>query len=229
MTLFDLIDIYQFGYISTTFRTDIDKKLCGCCSMVEEMNKILKAYNSNTAIGDVIRECVCNRHGHQYCISGSAMNKAVDALLRSNVLLANIQQCKPFIHNNKFAKGFADFEELYDFVYSVIGDINGIGPLTTYDTAKRIGHLLSPAIYPKQYVYLAAGAKEGAEALLGTKSLKFREPIQLFTPHFGTLGSIFIEDILCIFKDTIKNMNSANNNGIVSPTFAKTNLTLKKI
>ena len=48
MTLFDLIDIYQFGYISTTFRTDINKKLCGCCSMVEEMNKASVLY---------IREC----------------------------------------------------------------------------------------------------------------------------------------------------------------------------
>ena len=39
MTTFDLIDIYQFHYISTTHSSDLKK--CGCCSMVEEIEKII--------------------------------------------------------------------------------------------------------------------------------------------------------------------------------------------
>ncbi|MBO5703483.1 MAG: hypothetical protein J6R91_02765 [Bacteroidaceae bacterium] len=201
MILDDLINDYLFNYVSTMHRTDINKKMCGCCSMVEEMNQILKDYKSKTkTINEILWDCVCVRHGHQYCISNDAVNAAVAALLESEVMLANLHQYKPFVSGKQFVKGFVDFEELYDFVCSVIGKINGIGPLTVYDTAKRIGHLLTPAIYPKQYVYLAAGALEGAKMLLGDKKLKFREPIKRFEPYFGTLGSLYIEDILCIYK-----------------------------
>ena len=49
-------------------------------------------------------------------------------------------------------------------------------------------------------MYLAAGAKNGAEALLGKKGLRFREPTKLFEPSFGSLPSIFIEDMLCIYE-----------------------------
>lgn len=220
MTTFDLIDIYQFGYVSTAFRTDIDSSLCGCCSMVEEMNKIKKEFINSTAIEEVLKQCICNRHGHQYCIANDAVDKAVRALMESRVVLSDLTT-KQFIAGRKFATVFCDFEELYDFVCTVIGPIKGIGPLTIYDTAKRIGHLMSPAIYPKQYVYLAAGAREGAEGLLGTKKLKFREPIQVFTPYFGTFPSIFVEDMLCIFKDSFKRVNSKGGiQGVKPPTFA---------
>lgn len=199
MTMKDLIDVYMFDYISTSQCVGLNQ--CGCCSMVEEMNAIRSAYIAgNRPIEDIIRSCVCNRHGHQYCISGAAVDEAVKRLVVSEVILSDLHR-KPFIEHGKFVKGFCDFEELYDFVRSVIGEITGIGPLTIYDTAKRIGHLLQPAIYPKQYVYLAAGAMDGAKKLLGAKSLEFREPTHLFTPYFGTLSSIFIEDMLCIFKD----------------------------
>ena len=197
MTTFDLIDHYQFEYISTLHRGNIDIN-CGCCSMVEEMNAIKILYGKDP-IRDVIWKCVCNRHGHQYRILNTAVESAVNALMDSMFVRADMK-AKPFINGNKISEVFKDFEELYDFISLVMSGIHGIGPLTVYDTAKRIGHLFDSPIYPKQYVYLAAGAKNGAEALLGKKGLRFREPIQLFEPSFGSFPSIFIEDMLCIYE-----------------------------
>jgi len=197
MTTFDLIDHYQFEYISTLHHGNIDIN-CGCCSMVEEMNAIKILYGKDP-IRDVIWKCVCNRHGHQYCIPITAVEDAVKALLDSMFVRADMK-AKPFINGNKISEVFKDFEELYDFISLVMSGIHGIGPLTVYDTAKRIGHLFDSPIYPKQYVYLAAGAKNGAEALLGKKGLRFREPIKLFEPSFGSFPSIFIEDMLCIYE-----------------------------
>lgn len=195
MTTLDLIDIYQFDYISTLHRVNL--KNCGCSSMVEEMNEIRLLYNNpTTPINDVLKKCVCNRNGHQYCIPEISVNEAADALLNSAL-----------ISNGKIVNAFNDFEDLYAFITSTIGNISGIGELTIYDVTKRIGHIIETPIYPKMYVYLSAGAKEGAEILLKKKGLRFREPINLFTPYFGTLPSIFIEDMLCIFKSSFTSLS----------------------
>lgn len=199
MTTFDLIDNYMFHYISTKHLGFNPKK--HCCSLVEEMNEIKNDYLNGKPMRDVIERCVCDRHGHQYCITTAAVAKAVDALMDSSLVVAvGSISTEPFLDGRSFAK-FSDFEELYDFVKQTIGKINGIGPLTVYDTTKRIGYLFDVPILPKQYVYLAAGALAGAKALLSKNRLKFREPISLFAPFLGTLGSIFIEDMLCIFKN----------------------------
>lgn len=208
MTTFDLIDCYLFDYVSTRHLMQAGKNSCGCESMVEEMNEIRNMYSSKP-IQDVLRNCVCWRHGHQYCLKATAIIEAVDALMKSIITSTG----QPFIIKNKINDNFSDFEELYDFIRSIIGNINGIGLLTVYDTAKRIGHLFETPIYPKQYVYLAAGAADGAINLLKVSSLKFREPIDLFKPYFGTLPSIFIEDILCIFK---KELLTVSNQTLVS-------------
>lgn len=194
---FDLIHEYLFENVSTAHRTDLGQQ-CGCCSMIEEMNRIRASFRNGAPFTDVIRQCVCNRRGHQYCVPEEAVNKAV------NQLVGSLQ----VTNGNSISNTFADFEELYDWVYAQIGHISGIGQLTVYDTARRLGHLLTPPVYPEQYVYLAAGAKEGAEDLLKQKDLKFRERVQRFTPYFGTLPSIFIEDILCIYKNRVGNLTS---------------------
>lgn len=205
MTTFDLIDVYQFDYISTTHRSS--EQNCGCCSMVEEMNQIRELYRNNGLIDDVLRKCVCNRHGHQYCIPEDAVDEAVKKLKQSIIITSSSQEVS-FVIGEKINNVFVDFEELYDFIHSVIGNISGIGQLTIYDTARRIGHLLDTPIYPKMYVYLAAGAKEAAESLFKTKPLKFREPIDKFTPFFGTFPSVFIEDLLCVYKSQIIKLSS---------------------
>lgn len=207
MTTFDLVDCYLFDYVSTRHLTMPTGSGCGCISMVEEMNEIRNMYYSNQPIQDVLRECVCRRHGHQYCIPNKAVDAVVEVLLKSTIPSTG----NPFIDGGKIYDKFCDFEELYDYVRSVIGRIKGIGQLTIYDTAKRIGHLFDTPIYPKMYVYLAAGAKKGAENLiLPMFPLKYREPIDLFKPYFGTLSSIFIEDMLCVFENELKTVSLTN-------------------
>ena len=161
-----------------------------------------KTYLSNKPIEKVLRECVCSRKGHQYCISDQAVNEAVDRLKKGECLLSGRKKC-PLINNGRIFDQFNDFEELYGIINQIIGDINGIGALTVYDTAKRIGHILETPIYPRQYVYLFAGAADGARGLFPNKTLGFREPTSLFTPYFGTLPSIFIEDILCVWANQL--------------------------
>ena len=205
MTPLDLVDLYLFDYISTAHRKEL-KKECGCCSMVEEMNIIRVDYlTPGYDIEEVITKCVCNRHGHQYCIPREAVEKAVEELVKSKTYSGS-----PFVNKGKFVAKFIDFEELYEFIKSIIGGISGIGLLTIYDTARRIGHLFDTPIYPKEYVYLAAGAKDGAALLLNRdkSSIKDRESRELFSPFFGTLPSAFVEDLLCIFKGAMKNLDS---------------------
>lgn len=190
--------------------------------MVEEMNDILVAYINNVSIKKVLERCVCDRHGHQYCIPSVAVSDAVNALSKCKFVKDNLKEVSLINRKGKICNVFNDFEELYDFIRSVIGTISGIGPLTVYDTARRLGHLFDTPIYPQMYVYLAAGAKEGAKSLLGPKELKFRESIDLFRPYFGTFPSIFIEDMLCIFKDVL-------NKGIGKATYQSVNRCSKKV
>lgn len=194
MTTFDLINYYQFNLISSKYQ----KHPSGICTMVEEMNSIREKYRNGDPIDDVLIECVKQRHQNR--IPNDVVKDAKDALKKSVFVDAQLKS-KPLIVGNRLSESFTDFEELYDFVRSSIGNITGIGPLTVYDTAKRIGHLFDTPIYPKPYVYLSAGALDGAKVLLGRNDLKFRELTTLFEPYFGTFPSIFIEDILCIFKD----------------------------
>ena len=195
----NLINEYLFDYVSTKHRSH--ESDCGCNSMVEEMNEIRSMYTSGKySIDKILTRCVCDRNGHQYCTSNTAINEAVTKFKNSTVIQSDLKEV-PFFYGDKVIANFKDFEELYDFTKSVIGNINGIGPLTIYDTARRIGHLLDSPIYPKMYVYLSAGAEEGAKILLNTTHVDFRESIDLFRPIFGTLGSIYIEDMLCIFKN----------------------------
>ena len=194
MTTFDLVDIYLFNCISTKYRNNIITH-CGCNSMVEEMNEIRNMLNNST-IGDTLKACICNRHGHQYCICNDAVINALNILLND---INKNQNSKLFQANKQLIGMFCDFEELYLYVKNLIGGVYGIGPLTVYDTAKRLGHIIEHPIYPKDYVYLHAGAAKGAKSLLKTSKINNMEPIGKFIPYFGTLPSVFIEDLLCVF------------------------------
>ena len=80
----------------------------------------------------------------------------------------------------------------------------GIGELTIYDTALRIG--ISKNIKPNE-VYLHAGTKKGAQILLKsrirTDSLTISELPTSF--HALSVSCVHAEEILCIYKDALKN------------------------
>ena len=87
-----------------------------------------------------------------------------------------------------------NFDALHRIIAERIGRIPGIGTLTVYDIAHRIGAFCR--IYP-ELVYLHAGTRKGA-AFGGIKGDAF-DPGILPKPFFR-LQSYEIEDCLCLYK-----------------------------
>lgn len=121
---------------------------------------------------------------HQYRVKNEALEGSRMVLLQS---IGRIQVCE-------------SFHQLFLLVESLIGPINGIGPLTIYDTAFRIGIKLG--LFP-EYIYLHAGTKEGARNLGLYTNEPYLEICQV--PNtFQKLKSSEIENIFCIYKDRFK-------------------------
>jgi len=88
------------------------------------------------------------------------------------------------------------FEELHELVAREIGTIVGIGALTVYDVATRIGAFLE--LEPER-VYLHAGTAAGAKALgLDHRRVSF-DPAEL-PKEFRRLRPYEIEDCLCLYR-----------------------------
>jgi hypothetical protein len=93
----------------------------------------------------------------------------------------------------------ADFDYLHRLIQQQIGGIRGVGALTVYDIAHRLGAYFGKA---PEMVYLHAGTRTGARVFkisgdsVHTKNL----------PHaFFLLKPAEIEDCLCIYKDELRN------------------------
>ena len=83
------------------------------------------------------------------------------------------------------------------------------GPLTVYDTALNIGYVLK--VLPKKFIYLYAGAWEGAENIAKMCKLTIDHIMDVSVWQapslFPGIDSMYIEDILCVFKDIFKMMS----------------------
>jgi hypothetical protein len=90
------------------------------------------------------------------------------------------------------------FAALHDVIHDKIATIRGIGPLTTYDVATRIGSKLG---LEPELVYLHAGTLVGARAL-GLDSGDTLEPKAL-PSAFRLLRPREIEDCLCIYASNL--------------------------
>lgn len=122
------------------------------------------------------------KHEHQYLIPAALLQQAEERLQASAKRLARAP----------------DFEALHRMVEEEIGGMRGIGDLTVYDVAHRVGAYLgvSPAL-----VYLHRGTRAGA-AILGFRGKTVR-------PHdlpaaFSRLTAAEIEDCLCIYRDELR-------------------------
>ncbi len=95
------------------------------------------------------------------------------------------------------------FDELLKIVKSC--KIKGVGELTCYDTANRIGAKLK---LTPDLIYLHAGTKKGAKNLLGKRLKdKFIRKADLPSPfQINDLTPAEIEDILCIYKNKFDKM-----------------------
>jgi hypothetical protein len=98
--------------------------------------------------------------------------------------------------------GLKSFDQLHGRVEGSLGEIAGIGPLTIYDMAHRLGNVIGHA---PQQVYLHAGTRAGAKAL-GVDYRKKRLPVDAFPKEFHRLRPEQIEDCLCIYKDRLRRL-----------------------
>lgn len=102
---------------------------------------------------------------------------------------------------NASLKGAPDFDALYRIVEGTIGLLHGIGEITVYDTALRIGAKLG--VKPR-LVYVHGGTRQGARALnLGLAWRLPYLPPSAFPPQLQELEPHEIEDCLCIFRDKL--------------------------
>ena len=152
--------------------------------MMDEMNAVKSLYQQKGKTDEVLRACI--KGGHQWCLPNVRIDQAVIALRQFD-----------------FDKKYDDFEKVYDCVKKLIGQIPSVcGWLTLYDTTRRLAYLLNPSIFPKNYVYVARGARNGAKYVLGINRMKSNEyclPIADFQKLFPGISSMEIEDILCIY------------------------------
>ena len=131
-------------------------------------------------------------HMHQNRIRKDKKESAINAL--------NSVTCPP--------SHVKDFEDLFEWVYEILRN-NGVIKnrcLWVYDIALRMGQCMTPKIEPQEYVYLYKGAYEGAVALnkILPKGSQItiknnRAPISSFPPVLQRLGTIDIENIMCIY------------------------------
>jgi hypothetical protein len=94
------------------------------------------------------------------------------------------------------ARRCRDFDELHDLVRAM--GVKGIGPVTTYDVAVRIGAFLG---HEPTSVYLHAGVRLGWESLTGVRS-NGRDRIQRadLPPELLGCPADDVEDILCTYR-----------------------------
>jgi hypothetical protein len=145
----------------------------------------LEAFRNLPSLGLAIRHgALCHwlpefkRHPHQCRIPRLLLETAERKLQRKARVLSRA----------------ANFEALYDAIYDRIR-CDGIGPLTIYDIAQRIGAFLGKA---PRLVYLHRGTRVGARRLGFTGDTL--DPA-LLPPAFSRLSPAEIEDCLCIYKD----------------------------
>jgi hypothetical protein len=123
-----------------------------------------------------------NRHPHQYRLRQSVLQAAERNLQRASRAIARV----------------SNFEALHSVIDGEIGSMHGVGPLTVYDIAHRIGAFLSKK--PK-VVYLHRDTRVGARRLGFTADTLAPD---LLPSEFARLTPAEIEDCLCIYKDRLR-------------------------
>lgn len=128
------------------------------------------------------------RYSHQRRLKKPALKEALRNLLDKSGAL----------------KQASDFDELFNLIRAAVKPIPGIGELYVYDTAVRIGAKLN--LFPIK-VYLHAGTRVGGRAL-GLNDSTATLEVSALPKEFRTLEAHELEDILCVYKDELKNTPS---------------------
>ena len=133
------------------------------------------------------------RYDHQRRIPLCALIECRDRLFRALKKLARVR----------------NFEDLHVLVNSLIRPIRGIGELTVYDTALRIGAQLK--LEPR-HIYLHSGTRMGARRL-GLDTTSGRLSVDQVPGPMRRLKPREIEDVLCIYKDHFRHHSAVSLRG----------------
>lgn len=154
----------------------------------EAADRYLRFYQIQKSLPEAISKAAMaelpngGRFSHQWRIHGNVLTQARDALLELDY------------------RDVHAFHDLYEKVALTLRPIRGIGLLTIYDTAHRLGAYLK--LSPEE-VYLHAGVRVGAQAL-GLDDRPAKLPMSLFPPAFQRLRPEQVEDCLCIYKSQLQ-------------------------
>lgn len=138
-----------------------------------------KDFTSAVEMAGMSRDLDNDKHPHQFRVPNDVLRKFTDRLLRQSEAML---LCK-------------SFEQLQKIVVSC--RVKGIGTLTIYDTAQRIGANIG--IEPRR-VYLHQGTKVGAERYF-QRTLSADSVDKSEFKEFSKMSCAAIEDIMCIYKD----------------------------
>ncbi|MBR3626452.1 MAG: hypothetical protein IKN48_09005 [Bacteroidaceae bacterium] len=135
-----------------------------------------------------------------------------------------ITTCQRLMTSSLLANNYANFEDLYNDVENMLfngnNKIKGIGKLTVYDIALRIGYVRNNQILPKKKIYLYAGAFQGANNLFQCNPSLFNvtsiKPgcydMTIFNAPLNQMPSMFLEDMFCVYHSLLKSYHSAGYN-----------------
>lgn len=126
------------------------------------------------------------RHSHQWRLREETLEQA-----RDNLGIADLQSTR-------------SFAQLKRAIERAVGRIDGIGSLTVYDTALRLGAFLG---LEPDVVYLHAGTRVGASAL-GLKTDREWIEIESLPQELRQLKAREVEDLLCIYKEQLDRLRS---------------------
>lgn len=149
---------------------------------VEQDQRWFSACKGRTAIERAAGAVLANGklHPHQWRVGRATLSLWVKALLK---------------HEHQIEHA-ANFHELHQAISNA--KIAGVGELTIYDTAHRLG--LARGLLPQQ-VYVHAGVRRGARALgLGAAT---RIEMHKLPAPLNRLSPAAAEDVLCIYKDDL--------------------------
>jgi len=155
------------------FRTETPDTWLSYCTSHPNLQSVINSASLAT-------NQTAKRHPHQYRLKQVNLQLLADTLNQRSSEVLNAKT----------------FDELYNVVASTA--ISGVGPVTIYDTANRIGKYLG---LEPEYIYIHAGTKVGLEKLIGPTKLH-KVTKNLLPEPFNTsdLSAAELEDVLCIYK-----------------------------
>jgi len=140
-------------------------------------------------------------------IQNAALAHRADGKCEAHQRRVGLARLKPFERSLQQVCDAISGCRTFDDLHTIVSEqrTEGIGPLSVYDTAVRIGAYLGLA---PEKVYLHTGTRKGAKALGLDASSEYLESQEL-PPPLRHLSPDEAEDFFCIYKDAFRGQSAA--------------------